>query len=115
MPSTTVYKKGDIVLVPFPFTNLKTIKKRPGLIISPDEYNTKADVVIAFITSNLKVEPRIGDYLIKEWEQANLPKPSLLRMKFATIDKSIIVKKLGRLTPIDIDGFNEKLTLFLGA
>ena len=53
MKSTTNYNKWDIVLVPFPFINLTTNKKRPALIISPDKYNKNLDVVIAFITSKL--------------------------------------------------------------
>ena len=55
MPNKT-YKKWDIILVPFPFTDLKAVRKRPALIISPDEYNEKLDVVIAFITSKLDSE-----------------------------------------------------------
>ncbi|MQY77205.1 MAG: hypothetical protein GH155_06195 [Spirochaeta sp.] len=64
-------------------------------IISPNEYNQKADVIIAFITSGLNQAHKTGDYHIKEWKSANLPKPSMIRMKFATIDKSIIQKRLG--------------------
>ncbi len=112
MKSTMIYKKWDIVLVPFPFTNLKTIKKRPALIISPDEYNEKLDVVIAFITSNLDSDYCPGDYNIQEWRKSNLPKPSMIRMKFATIDKSIIVRKLGQLTDKDKVEFTNKLIDF---
>ncbi|NIR51113.1 type II toxin-antitoxin system PemK/MazF family toxin [candidate division KSB1 bacterium] len=103
------YNKWDVVLVPFPFTNLTTTKKRPALIISPDEYNKNLDVVIAFITSKLDLEYRIGDYKIQEWEKSNLPKPSMLRMKFATIDKSIIIKKLGRLSEKDVKELSKLL------
>ena len=112
MKSTMNYEKWDIVLVPFPFTDLSTSKKRPALIISPNEYNEKLDVVIAFITSNLDLEYRIGDYKIREWKQSNLPKPSMLRMKFATIDKSIIIKKLGRLNEYDMKEFSQLLVDF---
>lgn len=102
MKSTTIYKKWDIILVPFPFTNLTTTKKRPALIVSPNECNDESDVVIAFITSKMDLEHRIGDYKIQEWLEANLPKPSMIRMKFATIEKKIIVKKFGRLRAKDI-------------
>ena len=112
MKSITIYKKWDIILVPFPFTDQKTTKRRPALIISPDEYNEKLDVVIAFITSKLDSEYRLGDYKIQEWEKSNLPKPSMLRMKFATIDKSIIIKKLGRLSENDVKEFGELLIDF---
>ena len=112
MKSTMNYKKWEIVLVPFPFTDLTNTKKRPALIISPDEYNEKLDVVIVFITSKLDLKHRIGDYQIQEWEKSNLPKPSMLRMKFATIDKSIILKKLGKLYDQDVNNFCNLLIKF---
>ena len=112
MKSTIHYKKWDIVLVPFPFTDLSASKKRPALVVSPNEYNKGHDIVIAFITSKIDVKSRMGDYQIQEWEKANLPKPSLIRMKFATIDKAIIVKQFGRLTNKDIKLFKDKLSNF---
>ncbi|MBI5324979.1 MAG: type II toxin-antitoxin system PemK/MazF family toxin [Ignavibacteriae bacterium] len=107
-----LYNQWDIVLVPFPFTDLSLSKKRPGLIISPKEYNKSNDIIIAFITSNLNTDYKIGDYLIKDWEKASLPKPSLIRMKFATISNFIINKKLGRLSDNDINSFKKELQLF---
>jgi len=110
----TNYKKWDIILVDFPFTNMRTTKKRPALIISPDTYNKSRDVIVAFITSNLNTVPRLGDYKIREWKKANLPKPSMIRMKFATISKSVIDKKLGRLNKKDIESFSSWLLNFFG-
>ena len=112
MKSIMTYKKWDIIIVPFPFTNLTTIKRRPALIVSPDKYNSNQDIVIAFITSKLGLEYRIGDYKIKNWSEANLPKPSMIRMKFATIDKSIIVKKLGEIEAKDIENIQKLLIDF---
>jgi len=43
-------KKGDIVLIPFPFTNLKGFKKRPAVILYKDNF----DIVVTFITTKLK-------------------------------------------------------------
>ena len=94
----TTYRKWDIIIVPFPFTDLTTVKKRPALVVSPDNYNKSGqDVVIAFLTSRMDVSPRFGDYRIRFWQESGLPKAALLRMKFATIDREIIVKRIGRL------------------
>jgi mRNA interferase MazF len=97
----TVYKKWEIVLVPFPFTDLSSAKRRPALIVSPDNYNTGRDVVIAYITSQINLSPRFGDYDLQKWKESGLPKPLKIRMKFATLDKSIIIKKLGELEKED--------------
>ncbi|RKX69511.1 MAG: type II toxin-antitoxin system PemK/MazF family toxin [Spirochaetes bacterium] len=106
------YRQWDIILVPFPFTDLTTNKKRPALIISPDEYNRGLDVIIAFITSNIKSPNKMGDYQIQDWKISNFPKPSMLRMKFATIDTSIVKKKLGVLSDTDKEEFRKLLMSF---
>ena len=89
------YKPWDIDLVPFPFTNLSTHKKRPALIVVSAEYNKGYDVIIMCITSNLSALERPGDYQLEKWKEAGLPKPSMTRMKLATVDKNIIIKKIG--------------------
>lgn len=107
------YEKWDIILVPFPFTNLTTLKKRPALVISPNEYNVNEDVVILFITSKIDRDTRIGDYKIEKWKDSSLPLPSMIRMKFATIDKDIVIKKIGTLSKSDRDNFSKELISFI--
>ena len=108
MPFTTACNKWDVVLVSFPFTDFSSDKRRPALIISPDAYNNGRDVIIAFVTSQMNLVRRFGDYPIRQWRAAGFPKESMVRMKIATIDKSIIVKKLGVLSNED-QGEIEKL------
>lgn len=50
-----MYKQGDILLIPIPFSNLSITKQRPVLVLSNDNYNqfTK-DLLVAAITSQLK-------------------------------------------------------------
>lgn len=115
MPFTTVYKKWDLVLVSFPFTDFTTDKRRPAIIVSPDEFNTGNDVIVAFVTSQLKTPARLGDYQINFWKEAGLPKPSMVRMKFATIDKSIIVKTLGHLKDEDQTEIEKTIISFFGS
>ena len=114
MPSTTTYKKWDIVLVSFPFTDFTSDKRRPALIVSPDNFNVGLDVTIVFITSQINSPSRVGDYYLKNWSEAGLPKPSLVRMKFATLHKSIIVKKLGQLESDDRAEIEKILISFFG-
>jgi mRNA interferase MazF len=98
----TTYNKWDLILVPFPFTDLSSTKKRPALVVSPNPYNKQGDVVIAFVTSNLAGPDRFGDYVLGQWQQAGLPLPSKLRMKFATVSAEIVVKKIGSVQLPDI-------------
>ncbi|HEV8158330.1 MAG: type II toxin-antitoxin system PemK/MazF family toxin [Acidobacteria bacterium] len=112
MPSTTNYKKWEIVLVPFPFTDLSSVKRRPALIVSPDIYNAGKDLVIAYITSQLNSPSRVGDYKLKKWKEAGLLKSSIIKMKFATIDKTIIVKTVSELADVDREEIEKILLSF---
>ena len=115
MPSTTLYKKWDLVLVSFPFTDFTADKRRPALVISPDSYNVGQDITIAFVTSQSSAQRKVGDYEIEHWRQAGLVKASIVRMKFATIDKSIVVKTLGELAVGDRLKLEKCLLAFFGS
>ena len=83
--------KGDIVLIPFPFTDLSGTKTRPAVIlIESEEY-----VTVCFITSQFKWQAEF-DILIMPTELNGLKKPSLIRLsKLATIDKDMVIGRLG--------------------
>jgi mRNA interferase MazF len=108
----TAYKKWDVILVPFPFTDLSSAKRRPALIVSPDIYNAGKDVVIAYVTSQMYMPLRFSDYKLQNWKQAGLPKPSIVKMKFATIDKAIVVKTIGKLEDTDREEIEKFLLSF---
>ncbi|MCC7158192.1 MAG: type II toxin-antitoxin system PemK/MazF family toxin [Ignavibacteria bacterium] len=112
MKSTIICNKWDVVLVNFPFSDLTSTKKRPSLIVSPNEFNIYDDVIIAYITSNIPFELKYLDHLIKDWTGAGLLKPSIARMKFATIQKTFIHKKLGSFSFEDRKEFSKKIIDF---
>jgi len=98
-----VLKRGDVVLVPFPFTNLTTEKLRPAVIVSVDPQ--RIDVIIAFISSVVSPgEPSETDYVLHQDEldfvRTGLKKTSTFRMrKLMTIERSRIIRRLGRVSP----------------
>ncbi len=86
-------KRGTIVLTPFPFTDLKSKKVRPALIVSSDELESD-DVILAFISSIKGKEIGITDLLLKEndvgFKKTGLKVDSILKLgKLATIHKNI--------------------------
>lgn len=101
--SKTPLRRGDIVLVPFPFTNLTTEKLRPAVIVSNDPQET--DVVIAFISSIVPPKQLAKtDYLLQpdhpDSLKTGLKKASVFKMKkLLTIDRGKIVRRLGRVSP----------------
>lgn len=111
----TVYAKGDVVLVPFDFTDRSGTKVRPAVVISSAGYNQQSpDVLIASITGHLRALPHPGDYLIADWQASGLAIPSLAQMKIATIENQLVVRRLGQLRPTDLERIERGLRLALG-
>ena len=98
-------KKGDIVLIPFPFTDLTGAKNRPALIlIDSDE-----DITISFVTTQLKWQEKF-DVRLEPSKENGLKKTSLIRLaKITTIDKDLVIGKLGQLTDSEIGEVNRGL------
>ncbi len=105
----TCYEKWDVVLVPFPFTDLSRLKKRPAVVLSSTEYNASGDAIIGFLTSNIMGLERLGDYTLVAPKIAGLPLPTRFRLKMATIDVSIVSKRLGSMVEADRSGISEKI------
>ena len=98
MRSGIRFEQGEIVFVPFPFTNLTSSKKRPVLILSRTEYNTKSlDFVCCGITSNTKKADHSVLIQNKDLLLGFLPKPSRIKTNtIFTLEKSIVVRSLGK-------------------
>lgn len=98
-------KKGDIVLIPFPFTDLSGNKNRPAVVLIESE----DDVTVCFITTQLKWMAEF-DMTLQPSDLNGLKTTSLLRLsKFATIDKDLIIGRLGSLDNEQIKILNSNL------
>jgi mRNA interferase MazF len=91
-------QKGDLILVPFPFTDLTATKIRPALVIWTDQL----DVTVCFISSQnlskISVEEFIVEELDPEFSQTGLKISSKIMVsKIVTIERSLIKRKLGNL------------------
>lgn len=97
----TGYKRGDIVLVPFPFTDFSTLKQRPALVISSSAFNRiREDAILVALTSHVEASGKGDNYLIKDGEQerAGLPRPGIVLVgKIITIDQRLIRRTIGTL------------------
>ena len=110
MLSTTIYRRGDIVLVPFPFTDQSGFKRCPAVVLSTEDYNTRrGDAIIAPITSNLQTG-QADDILILDWASARLLKPSAVKGILGTIEQSLIRLRMGSLSPQDLARFDALFT-----
>lgn len=107
----TSYRRGDVVLIPYPLSDRLSPGKRPAVVVSSD--NAK-EILIAQVTGHLDSPSRQGDHHIADWQMAGLLRPSLVRAKLATVPTTIILRKLGTLHQDDLRGVAMSLREILG-
>jgi mRNA-degrading endonuclease toxin of MazEF toxin-antitoxin module len=94
--------RGDVVLTPFPFTDLRGSAVRPALVVSQGLIGQ--DVILAGISSVIRGAISPTDYLADashpEFRLTGLRVASVVRLhKLAAVDASILVRRLGQVGP----------------
>lgn len=92
---------GDLVLVPFPFSDLTSSKTRPALVLSSAAYNADSrDVIVCAVTSNLANAAHSVLLQPADMAGGKLLVTSRAKVdKVATVQQSIVRKKLGVVKP----------------
>lgn len=108
-------EQRTICLIPIPFTELNTTKKRPVVIISNNKYNTKTeDILVMAITSNIKDKKYSILITNEHMEEGTLLKNSIIRVdKIYSINKSLVVKEFGKINKSKFNDVINKLFEFL--
>ena len=96
--------RGTVVPTKFPFTDLSATKRRPALVLSPDN-PADPDVIVVFISSVVPISPGTTDFVLDtdhpDFAATGLIKTSVFKIdKLATLDKAIFTGELGKVNPI---------------
>ena len=111
----TSYDFGDVVLVPFPFTDQSGMKKRPAVVVSSAAYNiSRLDLILMAITSQIRSTKSFGEVIIAEWQKAGLLKPSVIKPVLTTVERRLILRQLGRLEPSDRATLQQSIRTIVG-
>jgi len=108
------FKAFDVVVVPFPFTDKTTTKRRPALVLSQaNSFNKRvAHSVLAMITSASNSDWPL-DIEIEDIDAAGLPYASIVRMKLFTLDDQLVIRKAGSLSTKDQEAVTPALLKLL--
>ncbi|MBI2143908.1 type II toxin-antitoxin system PemK/MazF family toxin [Candidatus Woesearchaeota archaeon] len=99
--------KGDVVIVPFPFSDLSASKKRPALVIASLTGN---DIILCQITSKKKFDGYSISLSDADFEKGKLNVPSRIRPnRMFTAEESIVLYKAGSLRQGKINEVEEAL------
>ena len=89
------FVKGDVVIIPFPFTDLSDNKKRPAFVVADLPGN---DIIVCQITSKAKTDSHVLPLEARDFISGGLPVDSFIRPnKIFTADKNIILSTAGHL------------------
>ncbi len=91
----TTYEQGEVILVPFPFSDLSGIKRRPALVLAVIE--KRQELLCLMLTSGIAVKTTF-DQQVKSWKEAGLLKPTAAKLnRLFTVSYPIVLKKLGQI------------------
>jgi mRNA interferase MazF len=104
-------RQGEIVLVPVPFTDLSSYRRRPVIVVSKDAYQiATADFVAVAMTSNLKDEPYSFGISSGDLVEGMLNRPGRVRVdKIFTLAQSIVVSQFGRVSDAVLNRIRQEL------
>jgi mRNA interferase MazF len=93
-------EQGDIVLIPVPFTDLSSHKKRPVIVISNNDYNRAGlDIVAVAMTSRPANSIYAFQISSADLVEGTLNRPGTVRAdKIYALAKSIVAKKFGKVS-----------------
>ncbi len=100
--------RGDVVLLPIPFTNLASSKVRPAVVVGHGSF--PGDLYVVPVTSQLAN----ADIPLQDWALANLNVPSGIKGQICTVEDSLVRKNLGRLSLRDQAALDQFLRSALG-
>jgi len=111
MPTTTDFKRGAVVLLPFPFSDQSSAKIRPAVVVSPD-YPSDDLLVVAVTAVGDALRP--GEFAIQFWREAGLLHPSFAKRAVASVSLNLARKQLGRLRESDLVKLDDALGYWFG-
>lgn len=108
------FQRGDVILVPFPFTDLTERKVRPAVVLSSDSYHaTEPDLILGALTTNLNAATAPVDYILTDWQAANLRFPSAFKPLLFSLEPSLVLHTVGHLSAGDLVEINQRVRLAL--
>jgi mRNA interferase MazF len=101
------FSRGEVVLLPIPFTDLTSRKVRPAVVIGHSSHMGDLFVVpISSVVENV-------DSMLQDWRAARLNVPCGVKSQIATVEGRLVVKSVGLLSTTDSLALEKRLRMWL--
>ena len=98
-------KIGDIVLIPFPFSELSEVKLRPAVVVTATKDKYK-DLVLCAVSSQVPASFLVTEVLLKPDSTNGLRTESVIKVdRIFTLKSEKVIAKIGRLSSSQLDTF----------
>lgn len=105
------FSKGDVVLLPYPFTDLKASKVRPA-VVAGSVTGHYQDVFLVPLTSRV-ASLNSGEFILSDWSGAGLNVATAVKRGCVLLDTSLVLKLVGSLSSRDRLALDSALRLWL--
>jgi mRNA interferase MazF len=96
-----IYEPWSVVTVPFPFVDRRQVKRRPAVVLSPERFQSESQCVILAMITDARNVPWPSDVRIRDLAAAGLRFASVVRCKLFTLDRRLILSRIGMLGDAD--------------
>jgi mRNA interferase MazF len=105
------YSKNIVILVRYPFSDLSNAKVRPAVIVNAP--HSSQDILIVPLTS--KTGSLLdGEFVLDDWAAAGLNVVTAVKRGIYTVNRSLVIKNVGKLGDVDIEKLEQSLRTWLG-
>jgi mRNA interferase MazF len=105
------YSKNIIILVRYPFSDLSNAKVRPAVIVNAP--HSSQDILIVPLTSKTGSLLE-GEFVLADWAAARLNVVTAVKRGIYTVNRSLVIKTVGKLADVDIERLEQSLRIWLG-
>jgi len=107
------YPRFSLVRVPFPFTDRRSQKHRPAVVISEPSFQSSSGHLLLAMVTTAHHSSWPLDWSIQDLEPTGLKHPCLIRLKLFTLDERLCLNQLGALSAVDRKGLCQRLEALL--
>jgi len=105
------YSKNIVILVRYPFSDLSNAKVRPAVIVNAP--HSSQDILIVPLTSKTG-SVLDGEFVLDDWAAAGLNVVTAVKRGIYTVNRSLVIKTVGKLADVDIEKLEQSLRTWLG-
>ncbi|MEP9347806.1 type II toxin-antitoxin system PemK/MazF family toxin [Xanthobacter sp. KR7-225] len=111
----SIFEKGAVVRVPFPYTDRSTRQHRPALVVSPGGVGEAAELLWVVMITSAENRPWPGDVpLGPGYRESGLPAPSVIRPCKITTIEARLAEPIGAVSPAVLQKVDAEVRVLLG-